>query len=71
MLSAICPLSEAMYNPSTQPAAEPRQPSMGSAHRAGWLSGEGEFYMPPLASGKPCFFVKNRREAVFPKVDTP
>ena len=24
MLSAICPLSEAMYNPSTQPAAEPR-----------------------------------------------
>ena len=26
MLSAICPLSEAMYNPSTQPAAEPRQP---------------------------------------------
>ena len=26
MLLAICPLSEAMYNPSTQPAAEPRQP---------------------------------------------
>ena len=24
MLLAICPLSEAMYNPSTQPAAEPR-----------------------------------------------
>ena len=71
MLSAICPLSEAMYNPSTQPAAEPRQPSMGSAHRAGWFRGEGEFYIPPLASGKPWFFVKNRREAVFPKVDTP
>ena len=27
--------------------------------------------MPPLASGKPWVFVKNRREAVFPKVDTP
>jgi|GEM_PF-2875062 len=25
-LFAVCPLSEAMYNPSTQPAAEPRQP---------------------------------------------
>ena len=61
------PLSES----DTQLAAEPRQPSMGSAHRAGWLRGEGEFYMPPLASGKPWFFVKNRREAVFPKVDTP
>ena len=55
----------------TQPVAEPRQSSMGSAHRAGWFRGEGEFYIPPLASGKPWFFVKNRREAVFPKVDTP
>ncbi|EHO63075.1 hypothetical protein HMPREF9453_01000 [Dialister succinatiphilus YIT 11850] len=27
--------------------------------------------MPSLASGKPWVFVKNRREAVFPKVDTP
>ncbi len=27
--------------------------------------------MPPFASGKPWVFVKNRREAVFPKVDTP